>query len=319
MPIIGDASPRTEGPGSGALAVETSGLTKAFGRRVVVDDLTLRVPKAAVAAFVGPNGSGKSTTLRMLLGLLRPTSGTGWVLGGDISRPETYLPRVGSLIEGPAFYPGLSGRGNLEVLKVLGGLKQDRIAEVLRLVGLEKRADDRVSKYSLGMKQRLGVAAALLPGPQLLVLDEPTNGLDPTGIASMRVLLSQIAGAGISVLVSSHQLSELQQVADWVIMISGGRLRYQGKLDLLLERRTNTFVSPENAGDIGRLADLLREKGYAPEPAGPARLMLKLTHGSASQLNRMAMEAGIVLSELQSGQSTLEDVYFDMTDGGSIA
>ncbi|HEX2179435.1 MAG TPA: ATP-binding cassette domain-containing protein, partial [Actinomycetota bacterium] len=203
--------------------------------------------------------------------------------------------------------------------RVLGGLKQNRIAEVLRLVGLEKRADDRVSKYSLGMKQRLGVAAALLPGPQLLVLDEPTNGLDPTGIASMRVLLSQIAGAGISVLVSSHQLSELQQVADWVIMISGGRLRYQGKLDLLLEQRTNTFVTPENPEDVGRLAELLKEKGYVPEPAGPARLMLKLTHGSASQLNRMAMEADIVLSELQSGQSTLEDVYFDMTDGGSIA
>ncbi len=305
--------------GSVENAVETFELTKAFGDRVVVDKLSVRVPKGMVSAFVGPNGAGKSTTLRMLLGLIRTTSGTATILGGSIEQPRTFLPRVGSLIEGPAFYPGLSGRGNLEVLAALGNLDKSRIPKVLELVGLENRAKDRVSRYSLGMKQRLGVAAALLPEPDLLVLDEPANGLDPTGIAAMRVLLRRVANAGTTVLVSSHQLVELQQVADWVIIINLGKLKYQGELASLLAETGTTLVGVDDPADIGTLTAVLRDAGYEPVDAGPGRLRFRVTHGTPATINRLAGEAGLILTELHSGHSSLEDIYFEMTDGGSIA
>lgn len=300
-------------------AVETTDLTKAFGDRVVVDKLNIRVPKGMVSAFVGPNGAGKSTTLRMLLGLIRTTSGSATILGGSIDNPRSYLPRVGSLIEGPAFYPGLSGWGNLEVLAALGRLEKSRIPKVLELVGLEKRSRDRVARYSLGMKQRLGVAAALLPEPDLLVLDEPANGLDPTGIAAMRVLLRRVADAGTTVLVSSHQLIELQQVADWVIIINLGKLKYQGELAALLEETGSTLVGVDDSRDVDRLAAVLRDAGYQPVAAGPGRLRFRVTHGTPASINRLASEAGLTLTELHSGHSSLEDIYFEMTDGGSIA
>lgn len=300
-------------------AVETSELTKAFGERVVVDRLTVRVPMGSVSAFVGPNGAGKSTTLRMLLGLIKPTSGSAAILGGSIADPGTYLPRVGALIEGPAFYPGLSGRGNLDVLASLGRLDRKRIPLVLEMVGLERRARDRVSKYSLGMKQRLGVAAALLPEPDLLVLDEPANGLDPTGIAAMRTLLRRVADAGTTVLVSSHQLIEVQQVADWVIIINLGRLRYQGELASLLEATGSTLVGVDDPSQLPALAAILRQAGYEPMDAGPSRLRFRLTQGTPAEVNRLALSAGITLTELHTGHSSLEDIYFQMTDGGSIA
>lgn len=300
-------------------AIETNGLTKAFGKRVVVDGLTIKVPQGSVSAFVGPNGAGKSTTLRMLLGLLRPTSGTATVLDTSIDKPETYLPRVGSLIEGPSFYPGLTGRRNLEVLAALGKLRPEHIDEVLELVGLDKRSADRVGKYSMGMKQRLGLAAALLPEPKLLVLDEPANGLDPTGIAAMRTLLREVANLGITVFVSSHQLSELQQIADWVIIINLGKLKYEGKLDQLLERAGATYISTEVPEDAGRLAEALNTAGYDPVVAVSGRIRITLDHGTASDISRLAGQLGIVLTELHTGHSTLEEVYFDLTDRGSIA
>lgn len=304
--------------GAAGNAAETHELTKAFGDRVVVDSLSVRIPESSVAAFVGPNGAGKSTTLRMLLGLIRPTSGTATILGGSIDELGSFLPRVGSLIEGPAFYPGLSGWANLDVLCALGRLDRRRIPTVLELVGLEKRSRDRVSRYSLGMKQRLGVAAALLPEPDLLILDEPANGLDPTGIAAMRVLLRRVADEGTTVLVSSHQLVELQQVADWVIIINQGKLRYQGELAALLEKTGSTLVGVENPQDLDLLRTVLRNAGYAPVEAGPGRLRVKM-QGSPAALNRLVLDAGLTLTELHSGYSSLEDVYFEMTDGGSIA
>jgi ABC-2 type transport system ATP-binding protein len=304
---------------AGDIALETKRLTKTYGHITAVNELTFKVPKGCVAAFVGPNGAGKSTTLRMLLGLVYPTSGTATVLGESIDNPESYLTKVGALIEGPAFYPSLSGEANLVTLATLGGLSKRRIPEVLELVGLERRANDKVSKYSLGMKQRLGVAAAMLPEPTLLVLDEPANGLDPTGIAAMRALLRKVADEGITVLVSSHQLSDLQQVADWVIIINQGQLRYQGNLETLLERRGSLYLSTERPEDLERLGAALAKSGYAPLPAGPGRLMVKVKEGAPSRINRLAMEMGITLTELHSAQASLEDVYFTMTDGGSIA
>lgn len=318
--IAVSADDTTESLPSGEIAVEIQGLTKKFGDRVVVDHLNLSIPTARVAAFVGPNGAGKSTTLRMLLGLIRPTEGTGRVLDGSIEDPQGYLSDIGALIEGPAFYPALSGEANLAVLCALGRIDPQRIPEVITMVGLENRSHDRVGRYSLGMKQRLGVAAALLPAPKLLILDEPTNGLDPAGIAAMRKLLRRMADSGVTVLVSSHQLSELQQIADWVIIINQGTLRYQGSLSPLLGMVHSTVIKPENPGDLDRLAAILRKASYEPSPSGDGCLTVELgENDSASTINRLAMEAGITLAELRTGQNTLEDVYFSMTAGTPIA
>src|ERR1017187_9471412 len=185
-----------------ALAIRVEGLTKCLGHRVAVDHASFDVPAGTVTGFVGPNCAGKTTTLRMLVGLVRPTSGGAVVFGHSIESPGSYLPRVGALIDGPAFYPGLSGRRNLEVLRTLGRFDPARVDAVVGLVGLADRADDLFRTYSRGMKQRLGIAAALLGEPDLLILDEPTNGLDPAGIRDVRQLVARIAQSGLTVLVS---------------------------------------------------------------------------------------------------------------------
>src|SRR6202051_5114031 len=225
--VMGQTIYRTgERPGR-PLAVSTAGLTKRFGDRTVVDDVALAIPAGSVCGFVGPNGAGKTTTIRMLLGLVRATSGSGMILGGSLAEPATYLHKVGALIEAPAFYPQLSGRENLKVLARLGQLPLAAVDPVLERSGLLARAGDRYRSYSLGMKQRLGIAAAMLAGPELLILDEPTNGLDPAGIVEMRGLIRSLAGDGITVLVSSHLISEIEQICDYVVMIRAGRLAHQ--------------------------------------------------------------------------------------------
>src|ERR1700761_5806726 len=221
----------TPGP---SLAVSTTGLTKRFGERPGVDDVGLAIPRGSVSGFVGPNGAGKTTTIRMLLGLVRPTAGGGQVLGGSLADPASYLDRVGALIESPAFYPQLSGRDNLRALARLGRIPLSAVAPALERAGLSARADDRYRTYSLGMKQRLGIAAALLPAPELLILDEPTNGLDPAGIREMRGVMRGLADRGITVLVSSHLLAEIEAVCDQLVMIESGRIVFQGAVEGLL-------------------------------------------------------------------------------------
>jgi len=211
------AAPATgSAPGStsGAFAIETHGLSKHFGKLTAVSGLTISVPAGTIAGFIGPNGAGKTTTIRLLLGLVRPDAGSATLLGHPLTEPDRYLPRVGALIEAPAFYPSLSGRTNLEVLAHLGGYPTSRVSELLDLVDLSDRARDRVGSYSLGMKQRLGVAMALLPDPDLLILDEPANGLDPLGIIATRDLLRRLREQGKTIFLSSHLLGELEQVAD---------------------------------------------------------------------------------------------------------
>ena len=207
---------------SAALAVSTKGLTKRFGDRTVVDRVDLAIPAGSVCGFVGPNGAGKTTTIRMLLGLIRPTAGGGSILGGSLTQPATYLRKVGALIEAPAFYPQLSGQDNLRALARLGQLNLKTVTPALARAGLTDRAGDKYRSYSLGMKQRLGIAAALLPDPELLILDEPTNGLDPAGIVEMRGLIRSFADDGMTVLVSSHLISEIEQICDYVVMIRAG-------------------------------------------------------------------------------------------------
>ena len=296
------------------LVVETTALTKAYRGRTVVDGLDLHLPAGVVAGFVGPNGAGKSTTLRMLLGLVRPTSGSGRVLGHDLSRPQDYLPDVGALIEAPAFYPGLSGRANLRVLATLAGTPASRVAETLERVGLADRADEPYKTYSLGMKQRLGIAAALLPTPRLLVLDEPTNGLDPQGIRDMRGLLRSLADDGPTVLVSSHLLGEVQQACDWLVMVEAGRLVWSGRTAELLNG-SEVVLACEHAGDLPRLEELLARHAMHLRRvgdrlhAGPLDSGAPPDDGLLARLNRTATAEGITLVELRRQSSTLEEQY----------
>ena len=241
----------------------TVGLTKRFGDRVAVDRIDIELPAGVVSGFVGPNGAGKTTTIQMLLGLMRPSSGTAHVLGQPISHPAAYLSRVGALIESPSFYPTLSGRRNLEVLTRLGRLDRARVAEVLELVELSDRANDFVRAYSLGMKQRLGVAAALLPDPELVILDEPTNGLDPAGIREIRTLLRNLADRGMTVFVSSHLLAEIEAICDHLVMIRSGAIAFQGSMgELLSAQRSELLAIPEHSADLAALVTVCSEAGH---------------------------------------------------------
>ena len=302
-------------------ALSVTGLTKRFGNRTAVDDLDIELPVGVVAGFVGPNGAGKTTTMAMLLGLVRPTAGTGTVLGRPIDDPAAYLPRVGALIESPAFYPSLSGAENLEMLAVVGGHDRDRIPALLELVALDGRGADRYRTYSLGMKQRLGIAAALLGDPDLLILDEPANGLDPQGVREMRALVGSLAGTGRTVLVSSHDLSELEQVCDWLVLIDTGRSLYQGPTrDLLDGVAAGVVVEPQHAADRPALRDVLTSSGHRVD-GSEDRLVVDVDGRDAADVaatvNRAAFDAGIVLVELTPLRTTLEDRYLSMVQGGT--
>jgi ABC-2 type transport system ATP-binding protein len=288
--------------------VETTALTKRYGRTPAVEDLSLTVRSGEVYGFLGPNGAGKTTTLRMLLGLVRPTSGSLRVFG---SPPGAgHLDRVGALIEGPAFYPYLSGRDNLRVLAGHAQVARRRVDDVLDTVGLQDRARDRYAKYSLGMKQRLGLAAALLKDPDLLILDEPTNGLDPTGMADMRVTLRQLADAGRTVLLSSHLLGEVQQICDRVGVISRGRLVAE------------TTVADLGSGGVLRIvADPIEvARDLVAALAGPGRvnvdddaLAVDIDATKAAWINTELVQAGVSVSEIRWREPDLEQTFLELT------
>jgi ABC-2 type transport system ATP-binding protein len=313
------ATRRTGEPPSSSLAVSTTGLTKRFGDRTVVDAVGLAIPRGSVCGFVGPNGAGKTTTIRMLLGLIRPTAGGGTILGGSLRDPASYLGKVGALIESPAFYPQLSGTDNLKALARLGQVPLSAIAPALERTGMTARAQDKYRSYSLGMKQRLGIAAALLPGPELLILDEPTNGLDPGGIVEMRGLIRSFADDGITVLVSSHLIAEIEQVCDHVVMIRGGQLVHQGPVaELAAGQRPDIVLAAEHAADLAHLASVLEGAGLAvtvsPEE-GTA--VVKAPGASAADLNRLAAYSGITLRLISERTHSLEDVFFELTGTGT--
>ncbi len=235
------------------------------------------------------------------------------MLGHSIADPAAYLPWVGSLIEAPAFYPALSGRRNLEILARLGGHDPGRVAGLLAQAELADRADDRFRSYSLGMKQRLGIAAALLPDPELLVLDEPTNGLDPAGIREVRVLLRALADQGLTILVSSHRLDEIQTVCEHLVIIDDGRIRFQGPIGALLEAQNAELIAvPEFAADVGRVAELARAAGFAVT-VGDGRVHVAAPADWAPRLNAAATGAGINLAGLWTSHGTLEDAFFAIT------
>jgi ABC-2 type transport system ATP-binding protein len=298
---------------SSPLALDVADLSKKYGDRMALSHANFEVPLGSICGFVGPNGSGKTTTIRMLLGLIKPTTGSGHVLGESITQPEKYLPNVGAMIEGPAFYPALTGKQNLAVLAKLGGFATEPIQELLDLVDLGDRGDSKFKTYSLGMKQRLGIAAALLPNPKLLVLDEPTNGLDPAGIHEIRTLLRKLADSGTTVFVSSHLLSEIEMISDYLVMLRQGKVIFSGKtIDLLAAQKPVIIAKPENTKDLERLCEIASKLG---ERAVIKTDVVEVSGdiNFSSKLNKAAFDAGIILSSLTPVRPTLEDTFFEMT------
>jgi ABC-type multidrug transport system ATPase subunit len=291
--------------------VETTNLTKRYGEHLAVDGVDLTVRGGEVYGFLGPNGAGKTTTLRMLLGLVRPTAGTARVLGASPGAPSA-LARIGMLVEAPAFYPYLSGADNLRVAARYSSVPDHRVTDVLRIVDLADRAGDRFGTYSLGMKQRLGVAAALLKDPELLILDEPTNGLDPAGMADMRDLIRQLGSGERTVMLSSHLLGEVQQVCDRVGIISGGKLLREGTV-AELRGHGALLVRVDQVS----LAREVAERLVGDVTVEDSTLRLSTEPGKAAWINRELVESGVDVHELRWVERTLEEIFFEMTSGES--
>ena len=295
------------------LAISVSDLSKKYDSGFAVSHTNFEVPAGTICGFVGPNGAGKTTTIRMLLGLISPSGGTGRILGEPITSPEKYLSQVGAMIEGPAFYPALSGAENLKVLATLGGFPLERVDQLLAQVGLADRGKSKYKTYSLGMKQRLGIAAALLPNPKLLILDEPTNGLDPEGIQEIRQLLRSLADGGTTVFVSSHLLSELEIISEYLVMLRKGEVVFAGAMqDLFDAQQPFMLVRTEKISDLEKIISLAEGAGHkahirdgVAHIEGPAEW--------AGVLNKLAFEAGILLTQLSPQLPNLEETFFEMT------
>ena len=289
------------------LVLETNDLTKRYGDRLAVDSVTITVRRGEVYGFLGPNGAGKTTTLRMSLGLVHPTSGSATVLGRPAGDAES-IARVGALIEGPGFYPYLSGRANLQTMARYRGLPDSVVDDALRRVELADRGGDKFKSYSLGMKQRLGVAAALMGDPELIVLDEPTNGLDPGGMADMRALIVDLARGGQTVLLSSHLLAEVEEICDRVGVISRGRLLEESTVaDLRGGRHLRVVATPlDRALAVGmRFTENAELDGDA--------VVLDVPDERTPEVVRALVEDGLDVREAVVTERTLEEVFFAMT------
>ncbi len=291
------------------LVIETYDITKRYGDIVAVDGLNLRVRRGEVYGFLGPNGAGKTTTLRMLLGLAKPTSGGASVLGGQPGSSES-IARIGALIESPGFYPSLSARDNLRALAHHSGAPRHRIDSVLDEVGLGDRAKDRFATYSQGMKQRLGVAAALLKDPDLLILDEPTNGLDPGGMAEMRSFIRELGRGRRTVLLSSHLMPEVEQICDRAGVISRGALIKEGTVDELRGENVLRVVA-KPLEEARRVVEGLAE--VAAVAAVDGALRVTTDPAAASAINHELVNAGIAVSELGPDRASLEEVFLELT------
>jgi len=289
--------------------IEAIELTKHFGTNIAVSDLSFVVRPGAVTGFLGPNGSGKTTTLRMLLGLVRPTRGRGLVLGSPYARLHNPMRSVGAVLEADGFHPGRSARNHLNILAIANGIDRSRVDEVLTLVGLADVSKRRVGRFSLGMKQRLALASALLGDPDVLLLDEPANGLDPEGIRWLREFLRYLASSGKTVLISSHVLSEVEHTVDDVVIIRSGKLVRSGTLrDVLGEREAGAFV---RSPDAERLAIVLRAAGATATPAGSDQLTVRGIDPAG--VGELAAREGVVLHELRPAALSLEAVFFELT------
>jgi ABC-2 type transport system ATP-binding protein len=298
-------------PNDDAPAIDTSGLTKRYRTVTAVDNLDLHVERGEIFGFLGPNGAGKTTTMRMLLGLVRPSAGSARVLGMDIASQLSHiLARTGSVIENPTFYPYLSGRDNLRAFARLSGIEAARIAPVLDLVDLTGAAHRKFSTYSLGMKQRLAVGAGLLSSPDLLILDEPANGLDPAGIVEMRDLVRRLKSNGHTVLISSHVLHEIEQICDRIAIMNLGRIVVQGRVsDLLGGASLQVRAEP-----LGPAARILRDVPWVSEVTQvDGHLIVHAPEARAADITCVLAEEGIYISRLQPNEQSLEQYFLDVT------
>ncbi len=303
---------------SGEAVLRLNHLTKQYGHRLAVYDLNLTIQRGDIFGFLGPNGAGKTTTIRMVFGLITPTSGSVEVLGQDIAQHRAeVLPRVGALIETPALYLYMSGLDNLKaVAATLGGVPKGRYEQVLQLVGLKGREKDRVRTYSLGMKQRLGLAIALLQDPELLVLDEPANGLDPAGIVEMRDLMHRLSQEGKTVLISSHLLTEVQQICSRVAIINLGKLVTETSVDNLIRGHGEYEIKVERAEEAFAL---LRREAWGQNARLNERgiIITPAPDGRGRDLNLFLVNAGFVPDSIAPATQDLEQVFLQLTHSQS--
>lgn len=301
------------------VVLQTEQLTKKYRRRLVVDHLSLRVEKGDIFGFLGRNGAGKSTTIRMALGLVRPTSGNVRLLGHDMSRhPLRALKRIGAIVEAPAFYENFSGRQNLRMFAAMsGGAERQRIEEVLEIVGLRDRAGDRVRVYSHGMRQRLGIAQALLPNPELIILDEPTDGLDPQGLCETRELIRRLRDElGLTVVLSSHLLHEVEQICNRVAIIDEGRLLYQGSIEDLLGKHKLIKLKVDRVNEAYEL--LMKNPLLSLSRNGDESLYLKMSNEQIPLINALLVQHGFRVMELSPQRESLEQVFLSLTQAANI-
>ncbi|NJN16283.1 MAG: ATP-binding cassette domain-containing protein [Oscillochloris sp.] len=294
------------------LAIQTEALTKRYRDRVAVDRLDLAVARGVVFGLLGPNGAGKTTTIAMLLGLVQPSAGTARIFDCDVSRdPVAALRRVGAMIETPALYPYLSAVDNLRVLAQAGAVPESRIAAVLDAVDLSERARDKVRTYSQGMRQRLAIAAALLPDPELIILDEPTNGLDPAGMVEIRALIRDLAAGGRTVLLCSHMLHEVEQVCQQVAILKAGRLIASGTVAEFVQR--GHAIRVRIAGEVAPAAALIAALPWVERVEQQADLLLVHAPSSRSaELNTHLARNGVAVAELGGGGG-LEEFFLEVT------
>jgi ABC-2 type transport system ATP-binding protein len=291
-------------------ALEVRGLMKRYGSTLAVDDLSFAVPRGSVTGFLGPNGAGKTTTMRVLLGLAAPTAGATFVLGSPYAALPEPLHKVGASLEVTGFHPGRTARGHLRVVAAQGGLDPSRIDHVLAVTGMSEFASRRVGGYSSGMKQRLALSAALLGKPEVLVLDEPANGLDPAGVAWLRGFLRSFVDEGGAVLISSHILAEVAEVADRVVVIDRGRLLRDGPVSALTADGAVVVV---RSPDAERLRGFLASEGASIREADGA---LEVSGLPIERIGELAAREGVILHELRPRESTLEQAFLTLTEGG---
>lgn len=300
------------------LILQTEGLTKKYRGRIAVDAVSMTVARGQIFGFLGQNGAGKSTLIRMALGLVRPTKGRVLLFDHDMARrPLKALRRVGAIVEAPAFYENFSGWDNLRILAAMsGGAKRKRIEETLALVDLLGRANDPVHTYSHGMRQRLGIAQALLPAPELVILDEPTDGLDPQGIREVRLLLPRLRDElGLTVLISSHLLHEVEQVCSTVAIIDEGRLLYQGAIDNLLAKDRVLRITVDPIEDAYQL--LARDPRLSVSRNGSRSLYVTMANDEIPRVNALLVGHGMRVSEISPQRATLEEAFMRLTTPGN--
>lgn len=298
------------------MVLETRGLTKQFGKITAVDSLDLTVRRGEVLGFLGPNGSGKSTTISMVLGLVCPSGGSVSIMGQPLAdNPELVSRHVGAIIENPAFYPHLTGRDNLRAQAMLvGGVPEGRIDELLKLVNMAERADGKYKTFSLGMKQRIGIASTLLTNPELVILDEPTNGLDPAGQREIRSIIPRMADEGHAVLLASHMLHEVEQVSDHVLIIRRGKRITEGSVDDLLRRNGYIDVRIPDV-DLEVAAKLVRVvAGVEQVTVEEGRLVVIAADDRGAAINRALSDAGLYASQIAPRRSSLEDIFLELTE-----